>query len=313
MLPPMTAVAPSIDRPALNVAALGLSVAAVASLALALRAPIVLTLVGFVLFGALHNLLELRYVLGRFAGLLTGRFLIVLVGLITGIAVCRLVSGPTGRALEIGLGYAVLAVASLWALRHNVLALVAVLAVLGAAAVLSLTHPAHHFVVLTHLHNLVPLAFIWEWARHNPLLRAVSVGWVLVIPAGLLLGLADPLLQVDGPVRFSPAASPLFDGTMATRFLAVFAFLQSMHYVVWVWLLPRYAPAATARFNERAPALRGWRIWVLGGVAAAALGVILLADYSTGRGIYASLAGYHAYLEFPVLLAMLMSFRKGQS
>jgi hypothetical protein len=313
MLPRMTAVAPSLSRPALNVPALGMSVAAVACMALALRAPIVLTLVGFVLFGALHNLLELRYVLGRFADLLTGRFLSVLVGLITGIAVCRLVAGPTGRLAEIGLGYLVLGVAAFWSLKRNRMGLAGVLAVLAGAAALSFTHPAHHFVVLTHLHNLVPLAFIWEWARHSPLLRAVSVGWVLVIPAGLLLGLADGLMRLDAPARFSPADSPLFDGATAARLLAVFAFLQSMHYVVWVWLLPRYAPAATARFEMRVPGVRGWRIWVLGAIAALALGVVLWADYRTGRGVYAALAGYHAYLEFPVLLVMLMSFRKGQS
>lgn len=310
MLPRMTAVAPSLRRPALSMPVVGMSVAAVAALALALRAPIGLTLVGFVLFGALHNLLELRYVLGRFAGLLSGRFLGVLLGLITAIALARLVSG---RGAEIVLGYAVLIAAAVWALRGRRLALSAVVAVLAAAAGLSLTYSSHHFVVLTHLHNLVPLAFIWEWARHSPALRAISVGWVLVIPAALLAGLADGLMRLDGPARLSPAASPLFDGPMAARFLAVFAFLQSMHYVVWVWLLPRYAPAATAAFERRVPGLRGWRIWALGAFAAAVLGVILWADYGTGRGIYASLAGYHAYLEFPVLLAMLVSFRKGQS
>jgi hypothetical protein len=277
---------------------------------LALRAPIGLTLVGFVLFGALHNLLELRYVLGRFAGLLSGRFLAVLLGLITAIALARLVSG---RYAEIVLGYAVLIVAGVWALRGRRFAMAALVAVLAGAAALSLTHPAHHFVVLTHLHNLVPLAFIWEWARNSPMIRAVSAAWVLIIPAGLLLGLGDGLMRLDGPTRLSPAASPLFEGTTAARFLAVFAFLQSMHYVVWVWLLPRYAPAATARFEQRLPGLKGWRIWALGAFAAAILAIVLWADYGTGRGIYASLAGYHAYLEFPVLLVMLMSFRKGQS
>jgi len=306
----MTTVARPLDRPALNVPALGMSVAAIAALALALRAPIGLTLVGFVLFGALHNLLELRYVLGRFAGLLSGRFLAVLLGLITAIALARLVSG---RYAEIVLGYAVLIVAGVWALRGRRFAMAALVAVLAGAAALSLTHPAHHFVVLTHLHNLVPLAFIWEWARNNPMIRAVSAAWVLIIPAGLLLGLGDGLMRLDGPARLSPAASPLFEGTMAARFLAVFAFLQSMHYVVWVWLLPRYAPAATARFEQRLPGLKGWRIWALGAFAAAILAIVLWADYGTGRGIYASLAGYHAYLEFPVLLVMLMSFRKGQS
>ncbi len=310
MLPRMTTLARPLERPGLNMPVWGTSLAAAVALVVAVRAPIALTLAGFVAFGALHNLLELRYVLGRFAGLLSGRFLTVLLGLITAIALARLVSG---RYAEIVLGYAVLVVAAVWALRARWLALGVVLGVLGVAAGLSLTHPAYHFVVLTHLHNLVPLAFVWEFARRNPLLRAVSVGWVLVIPSLIMAGAFDALWRLDGSTRFSPAASPLFEGTTAMRFLTVFAFLQSMHYVVWVWLLPRYAPAATARFEQRVPALKGWRIWALGVAAAAILGIILWADYGTGRGIYSSLAGYHAYLEFPVLLVMLVSLRKGQS
>ena len=43
---------------------------------------------------------------------------------------------------------------------------------------------------------------------------------------------------------------------MGLRFLAVFAFMQTMHYVVWVGVLPRYAPEAAARFDARVPVLR---------------------------------------------------------
>ena len=47
--------------------------ATAAALALALRAPLLLTVLGLVTFGVLHNALELRYVTGRFAGILRGR------------------------------------------------------------------------------------------------------------------------------------------------------------------------------------------------------------------------------------------------
>ena len=39
---------------------------------------------------------------------------------------------------------------------------------LAVAAYASFCYPAYHFVVLTHLHNLVPLVFLWDWARRLP-------------------------------------------------------------------------------------------------------------------------------------------------
>ena len=63
---------------------------AVLALGLALRAPLATTVLGLILFGVLHNVLEIRYVAGRFAAILTGRFLVLLLGLTTAIALCRL-------------------------------------------------------------------------------------------------------------------------------------------------------------------------------------------------------------------------------
>ena len=100
-------------------------VAAGASLALALRAPLTVTVLGLVLFGVLHNVLEIRYVAGRFASLLTGRFLALLLALTSGIAVCRLTatSWPTGsRYAEVAVGYAILAAGCWIGLRGIALA-----------------------------------------------------------------------------------------------------------------------------------------------------------------------------------------------
>ena len=76
--------------------------AAALALALALRAPLSLTVLGLLLFGALHNVLEIRYVAGRFAALLTGRFLLLLLALTSGIAFCRL----TAQFWPVGSRYA---------------------------------------------------------------------------------------------------------------------------------------------------------------------------------------------------------------
>jgi hypothetical protein len=304
----------------------GLLLAAAAAFALALRAPLATTVLGLVAFGVLHNALELRYVTGRFGSVLAGRFLVLLVALVSGIVVCRvagLVIGAPARYAEILVGYAVLTVA---VVRLDGRRRAAALGVLAVATAASLRWPAYHFVVLAHLHNVVPLVFLWEWARRLPTaaaragFRLVQVGWVLVVPALILAGLADAwtgrvapgvaaFAGDPDPTRVLATSAPpsTVDSTVGVRFLVVFAFLQTMHYVVWVWFLPRYAPDATEAFERRVPALTGRRVWALGIAGTAVLAVLFVLDYAGGRSVYAALATYHAYLEFPVLLALLLA------
>ena len=255
--------------------------AAAGALALAVRAPLSLTVLGLIAFGVLHNVLELRYVAGRFAAILTGRFLVLLLILISGIVACRLAAGyqpVIARYAEVGLGYLVLAVGCWFGLRGWRLAVA--LGVLAVAAVGSFGWPAYHFVMLTHLHNLVPLVFLWEWARRlrrpaaRGFFRASQVLWIIVLPLpdpgrrrrsgdqqrsrgrGRLRRRRHPVIAATAP----PDASIM----IGLRLLVIFAFLQTMHYVVWVGFLPRFAPDAAAAFDSRVPWLRGWRTWALG-------------------------------------------------
>ncbi len=297
------------------------------SLAIALGAPIATAVIGLILFGILHNLLEIRYVMGRFSGLLGRPFLELLLALISGIVVCRLLAGVIGRPAqlaEIVLGYAILAAAARHGLdgRRRVAAWVGI----GAAAAVSLTFPTYHFVVLTHLHNVVPLFFLWEWSRRitsrrgRQAFRAVHLLWVVAIPAVILLGLLDGSLSVDpgivrsvvgdGQTVLAASAPPGASATvLGMRFLTVFAFMQTMHYVVWVALLPRVAPDASAAFEARVPWVTGPRLWAAGFVAAALFAVLFGLDFAQGKALYAALASYHAYLELPVLLALLVGAR----
>ncbi|MER7073489.1 hypothetical protein [Terrabacter sp. NPDC000476] len=319
----MTSAAAPPSPPARTVTLLVLGAVA-AALAAALGSPMATAVIGLILFGILHNLLEIRYVVGRFPGVLGRPFLDLLVGLITGIVVCRLLVGVVGRPAqlaEVVLGYAILAVAAQRGLRgrrrHVAWGVIAV------AAIASLSFPAYHFVVLTHLHNVVPLVFLWEWSRRiasrrwSRSFRAVQLLWVLVVPAVLLSGLLDGSLGTDpGIVRSvvgdgqSVLAASAPPGEAATvlgmRVLAVFAFMQTMHYVVWVALMPRVAPDASAAFESRAPWLTGPRLWAAGFVAAALFAVLFGLDFTQGKAVYAALASYHAYLELPVLLALLV-------
>jgi hypothetical protein len=305
------------------------AVAVVAALAIALRAPLAATVIGLIGFGVLHNVLELRYVTGRFAAVLSGRFLWLMLGLISAIVVCRLAAlfvGEPARIAEILVGYAVLAAGCAKALRGPLL--VAAAAVLALAMAASLTWPAYHFVVLAHLHNVVPLVFLWEWARRLPSpaarrwFRLFQILWVLAVPALILAGVTDPLIGgvTSKVVAFAGDPTPILAAsappvavatTMGVRLLVVFAFLQTMHYFVWVYFLPRHAPDAALAFAGRVPWLRGRRAWALGAGFGALLAVLLVVDYATGRALYGSIASYHAYLEFPVLLALLLGMPAG--
>jgi len=307
-----------------------LVVAAGLALALALRLPVATVVLGLAAFGVLHNVLELRYVAGRFDAVLTGPFLGLLIALVTGVAICRLLPvGAASRAAEIALSYVLLGVACARALSARTVWLAGALGVLVLAAAASFTFPAYHFVVLSHLHNVVPLFFCGS--GRGPCRGGgvgcsgpSTVGWVLGVPALILAGVFDPL------VRAAPAALGGFGGVtafevpalvhtyappalvptgMGVRFLVVFAFMQTMHYVVWIGVLPRYAPQAAARFDARVPEVRGRRTWLLGIGLAAVLGVLFGLDYASGRTLYAAAASYHAYLEFPVLLALIFAVR----
>jgi hypothetical protein len=81
-----------------------------------------------------------------------------------------------------------------------------------------------------------------------------------------------------------------------------------LHYVTWCWHIPRTTPAATAVF-ETTPVgthLRGWRFGVLVLALTALIITLALIDYVAGRNAYTSLASYHAYLEYPILLLLLL-------
>lgn len=76
----------------------GILITATVALGIAVRAPLTTTVLGLIAFGVLHNVLEIRYVAGRFAQILTGRFLALLLIMITGIVGCRLAAGYVGES-----------------------------------------------------------------------------------------------------------------------------------------------------------------------------------------------------------------------
>lgn len=292
------------------------------ALTVSLSAPLATTVIGLALFGILHHVLELRYITGRFGTLFSFEGWVLLLVLISGIVLCRTTApwAPDfSRIGEISLGYLVIGYALVRVLRGG-RRVIAVL-IVAALAAMSFHWSTWHFIVLTHLHNVIPLFFWWEWSRRitDPLrrraFRAIHLLWVVAIPASILTGALDgfltagsqfvaPLVGDGSSVIEStsvPDASPIVD----LRFLTIFAFGQTMHYVTWVGMMPTLTPHETQAFAERVPALRGWRTWLLGLGLAGLLGLVFASDYLQGRSLYGTIASYHAYLEYPVLLGVV--------
>ena len=319
---------PGPTGPAPRVGLLFASLLAVVTgaLVVSLMSAVSTVVLGVLLLGVLHAVLELRYVAGRFSGLALGLgrpFLRLLALLVVGIVVARLLGGLVGRpgnVVEIVIGYAIVAVSVPRVLGRGQWSSAWVLT--GVAAVASLRWPEQHFLAVVHLHLVAVLAFVWEWSRRLPsvrsrrVFRALQVGWALVIPVLILVGAADAWIGTDttfvrslvgdGHGVIAGIQQTGGEGAMGGhRLLAVFAFLQTMHLLTWVVFFPRHAPDAAADLEERLPWLTGARVWAIGFLAAAVFAVLLVSNYSLGVGVQDALTSPHAYVEIPLLLALL--------
>jgi hypothetical protein len=273
---------------------------------LAVRAPLLASVVGLMVLGILHNVTELRYVLARWSGTFAGTFRVAVLALVTLIMLTRL-AGPSARRVEVVAGFAILGAGMLWgARRRPVLAAAGVPLTLVAGAV-AWAHLDYYFVAVTYLHNLVPFVFLWDWSARRlgggakTAFRAVQVAWLLVVPALLLTGVlpVPGLAEQAGAVEFAgplsghvaTVAPPAWRGPEAARLLAVFAFLQVLHYAFWCAFLPRRSG------QGRAPR---W-VWPATAVVVGIFAFGYATAWTGTKLTYTALASYHAYIEYAVL------------
>ena len=169
---------------------------------------------------------------------------------------------------------------------------------------------------LLHVHNLVAVALWWFW-RPRPKSH-------LVIPALIAAGSALILWRGEAIVAswWAPATAtsfgefieqtvPTIDATLAARVVLLFAFLQSVHYALWLRLIPdddreRVAPRT---FKASFIALTNDLSTPL--VTVAAVGVVgLIAwavfDAGAARSGYLRVAAFHGYLELAMATRWLV-------
>ena len=301
----------------------GFLAATLAALVVAATAAMPLSVLGLAVFGLAHVALELRYVVGRFSARISQVLGMALFLTLTLVVLARgigMVAPQFARPFEIVAGAIVVSVGVGVAVPRQW----RTPAFAGVAAILvaSLWQPGWYFYGLTHLHNLIPLVFLWDWAvrrlggnRERAAFLGVQVLWVAVLPAVILAGAIDPFLSAspgvvagwvgDGSGMLAASAPPGDTELQAERHLVVFAMQQTMHYVVWIGFFPLFGRDASRSFDVRFPALREFRVPLAAAAVSAILLVVFTFDYVTGRMLYSIGAAYHVYLEFPVILMMM--------
>ncbi len=187
------------------------------------------------------------------------------------------------------------------------------LAGVAAAAALALRWQPLFLVAVTHLHALGTLAWYSRAARPRGVpvwpLWALTLAYLALVAAGALDGWAlHPPPWTAGPdaVLNLLGTPDVGAGTWARRGLLVYAFGQSLHYVVWLRLVPEIdRPSPTPWSFRRALAvLRAdfgrWTVPAL--VLCAAAPVAMLGGGVAAREAYFALVYFHIGLEAASLL-----------
>lgn len=316
--------------------ALALVAIALAAALLSGWMPIAFSIATVFLFAGPHNWFEARYILGRLparAGKLWGFFtlsFIGIVGLTAAFAYIPSYLRSANSALESETLYAgwntafLLWIATLVWMRSRTnprfdagwVWPVAFLLIAGVWL-----QPFAFSIALVYLH---PLMALWlldrELRRSHPEWRPAYHACLLAVPLLLLVlfwRLHDaPPLPGDDPVSVAiqqHAGDWILTGLSNHFLVAAHTFLETVHYGVWVILIPLIGYRSRPWELATIPAARrggAWRtgvmtILLVGLLIVAVLWACFLLDYGTTRYVYFVVALLHVLAEVPFLLRMI--------
>ncbi len=277
------------------------------------------------LFGLPHVLSELRYADRRFGrrigSPLLGRVLVLLCGVVAIRASTniRLLTPEIGVAAELA-GVALLALLCARGGALQKCAAVAVGLAVGSGALLA---PFDTAIVLSVLHNLTPLGFLWEIAPAGRRGRIMGVASVALLGLPLLVATGLPRAWLGSlgwagagadPLAAGPLTGQLYvyvpswfaDGPQALDLFTGAVVAQGGHYLAVIVVLP----LLLRRLDPGARGLVAWpreRVFaaMLVAVGAASLGAFLSMGFAPARMVYGLAAAFHAWIEVPLLVLAL--------
>jgi hypothetical protein len=185
-----------------------------------------------------------------------------------------------------------------------------IVAPLVALGVLAYSDAALARIVFAHAHNVVAMV---AWAV---LFRARRTPWLPVAATAIatVALFAYGLASADDPHAFglslssvaswlAPSLSPRVGGAVVLTYV----FLQSVHYTIWLGLVPEDAVRGNATRSFR----MSWRAWTadfgtvgLASIAVASIAMVAFAtrDLHHTREAYLTLSAFHGYLELAALV-----------
>lgn len=300
--------------------ALLLGVAALGAVAL----PLATYAITLACFGIAHAIVELRIIDARYRERLRGVTpFVVGLGLAAVLALriaanLQVVPRPAQHAAELAIAVGLVGVMLPGLVRAGPKRGAIGLAVLLALVVGLAISPMHALLVAAVLHNLAPWPLVTDALEPRQRRRAAAIGALvfvvvpLVIASGLpfaglhALGLAAPeamLLDVgplDGHMRAFLPESFFADPMAALHAFSACAYLQCAHYVGVLLVLPR---ALDRSAPARCHVSGRWITLVV--AAGACLALAYAVDFAGARAWYGTLAGVHAWAEFPALALVL--------
>lgn len=310
-----------VGRIASTVATLVCGLVVMASVA----APLLVYSVILAMFGTAHVLAELRYVDRRFSTRLGIPYTAVISLLLAGAVAARasgvfgVLSSSTAVTLELSF---VVALALSAARGCSAVQRTIAIGVAGALGVATLVSPFNTAISLSILHNLTPLAFLWEISQPEsrrrimtlasiafvglPLLVATGLPRVALATLGIFLPFVDPLgAGTLGDHLYVYVPTPLLDGDSAVDLFSASVVAQCAHYAAVIQVLP-----ALLEFND--PKAFGMIAWPRGKMfwtIVIALSSIVVYRFAIGfvsaRTLYGIAASLHAWVEIPlVIMAM---------
>jgi len=222
-----------------------------------------------------------------------------------------------------GIGVALLAVALARGRRHLRRAAAFAIAIAWMAA--AFVDWRTTALVFAHLHNFAAVAFLWAWRpKRASTLHYVPIALFVLASVAIMLGAIDPIVErlhaLDpfvGRTGIEWSLALYAPGVIApygARLVLLFAFAQSVHYAVWLRLVPeddreRETPRT---WSATLAALRhdvGLPIALVIFAITATLAVWASMDLFSARLGYLRLVLFHGYLEMAALALLFVEGR----
>lgn len=183
--------------------------------------------------------------------------------------------------------------------------------------ILARQYPYHAHFVLLHAHNLITLGIWWFWRSRASLWELAPLIALVGLSALILGGWdAEAWRVAQGSSELAPSGLTLsyFERALARvlpaewrpQWVALYGFLQSAHYLVWIRLIPEDDRSNETPITFRRSALRLYSDfggWVMLMVTVMMIGLVAWAivDVAAARMSYLRWISAHASLEIAVM------------